>query len=52
MTSKLLRLNKAVLGIVALPGLLLLSGCASVGDATPEIFLKDLLLNAVAAFLL
>ena len=52
MTSKPLRLNKVVLGIVALPGLVLLNGCAPVGDAVVGTFLQDFLLSAMAAFLL
>ena len=52
MTSKPLRPNKVVLGIVALPGLVLLNGCAPVGDAAVGTFLQDFLLSAMAAFLL
>ena len=52
MTSKPLRPNKTVLGTVVMTGLVLLSGCAPVGDAVAGTFLQDLLLSATAAFLL
>ncbi len=52
MTKTRLRSNVVVLAVVTALGLTLCGGCTGIDNGEIETFVKELLLNAAAAFLL